>query len=268
VSRNVTVLRWAVHLSTAVIVLGVAVSIGWIFHVESLKRVLPGLESMKLNTALGFILAGTVIHFGRRAKHVAVIFVCASVIGVLGGLTLAEYVFGWDLRIDQLILEDTSTHMFPGRMSPITALAFSFTGACLLLGQFRSMAAVRVRETLALLVAVLGLSSLIGYLYSVVPFYRVSSYTATALHTSAGLIVLGLAMLTSQSGSTVTLLTSQAAGRITARRLLPWAIAIPVFVGWLWVLGESYGWYETRVGAGLVVVAMIVVFSAAIYWNA
>jgi hypothetical protein len=40
---------------------GIIVIAGWVFHIEILKSVFPGLATMKFNTALCFILAGAAL---------------------------------------------------------------------------------------------------------------------------------------------------------------------------------------------------------------
>src|SRR5580658_937463 len=44
--------------SIAAVVLGCLVLCGWAFHIEILKTVLPGLVTMKANTALGIAFSG------------------------------------------------------------------------------------------------------------------------------------------------------------------------------------------------------------------
>ncbi|HEY9701880.1 MAG TPA: hypothetical protein V6C58_05520, partial [Allocoleopsis sp.] len=43
----------------SVLIIGSIVMIGWILNIPILKSVIPGLVTMKANTSLGFILAGS-----------------------------------------------------------------------------------------------------------------------------------------------------------------------------------------------------------------
>jgi hypothetical protein len=102
---------------------GAAVLLGWIFDVDVLKSVLPGLATMKVNTACAFVMAGSALWLlgtdsstSRRIAH----GLLAMVITV-GGLTLAEYAFAIHGGIDQFILPDdpqSASTLHPGRMSP------------------------------------------------------------------------------------------------------------------------------------------------------
>jgi methyl-accepting chemotaxis protein len=120
--------------------LGALVLLGWALDVAVLRSVVPGLATMKANTALGFLLAGAALWLQspespqRRVRLGAQ--VCAGLVALLGVLTLAEYGSGWDLGIDQLLFREVAGGPLPvaaGRMSPATALSFVLVAAALLL---------------------------------------------------------------------------------------------------------------------------------------
>ena len=48
--------------------IGCLVLIGWIVDISIFKSVLPGLVSMKANTSVGFILAGTSLFFQQNLQ--------------------------------------------------------------------------------------------------------------------------------------------------------------------------------------------------------
>jgi hypothetical protein len=87
--------------------LGLAVLLGWLFDIDLLKRIHPSLVSMKANTAVCLMLiASSVLLLEDRLasplrRRVAYVF--AAFVGVVGLLSLSEHLFGWDLRIDQLL---------------------------------------------------------------------------------------------------------------------------------------------------------------------
>ncbi len=116
---------------------GVLVLAGWAFDVAVLRGVLPGLVEMKANTALGLLAAGASLVLlradggpGRRAGRVL-----AAAAALVGLLTLAEYLSGAGLGIDELLVRDprTPADAHPGRMAPTTAANFVLVGLALLL---------------------------------------------------------------------------------------------------------------------------------------
>lgn len=128
--------RLARAISAVLIALGSTSLLGWIFGAPLLTSVLPGFATMKVNAALSFILAGASLALqiepstSRKARSGRV---CALVVAAVGALTLAEYIWGVDVGIDQLLIRvpaelQTSS---PGRMAPVTALSFTFAGTVL-----------------------------------------------------------------------------------------------------------------------------------------
>jgi PAS domain S-box-containing protein len=62
--------------------------------------------------------------------------------------------------------------------------------------------------------------------------------------------------------------TSMNAGGVMARRMLPAAIGIPVLLGWLRLLGQRAGLYDSEFGVALSVVATTSLFVVLIWWSA
>ena len=268
--------------SIAVIAIGCTVILGWIFDLQLLKSILPGLVTMKANAAVCFILGGfsLFIQQRRRAELTArkhqksancLIFSCSFLIILISLLTLAQYRFNLDLGIDQLLFKDSSTltsRAAPGRMAPNTAAAFLLQGTALLLLSERRPKYLRVQilSCCAFLIAFLGL---IGYIYGKALFYRIGDYTGMALHASAGLMLLSFGILfASPERGLIAVIASERAGGIMARRLLPQAIIIPPLVGYFILLGERLQAYRPEVGISLLSVLNVMIFTVMIGQNA
>lgn len=88
------------------VVSGLLVLAGWLFGIDFLKTVLPSGYPMRANAAVCFILCGAALWLmGRELRGAArgIGRVCAVLAVLIGLATLAEYLFGIDLGIDQLL---------------------------------------------------------------------------------------------------------------------------------------------------------------------
>ena len=256
-----------------VIVISLLVLAGWLLHIPSLTSILPGLATMKANSALAFLLAGVSLWLaqpgGERHKGEWISEVCAAATALIGVLTLSQYVFGRDLGIDQLLVQDTLSPetAFPGRMSPVTSLNFSMLGFALFLMArhlFRWLV-----EMLALGVLLISVLALIGYAYGVPSLYDFSPYSAIALHTAFSFSILSLGILFAQpEQGLMKLFSSDDLGGAMARRLMPAAILIPFVLGWLLLTGQRMGLYDSTFRLALFAVSTVLVFGILIIWNA
>lgn len=176
--------------SIAVIAIGCTVILGWIFDVQLLKSILPGLVTMKANTAVCFILGGFSLFIQQRLRPEltarnyqkianCLIFTTSFLIILISLLTLVQYSFNLDLGIDQLLFKESFTltsASAPGRMAPNTAAAFLLLACALLLLSERHPKYLRVQilSCCAFVIAFLGL---IGYIYGQAFFYQIGAQT-------------------------------------------------------------------------------------------
>ena len=258
-----------------VLLLGVAVLVGWQFGVVALKHVSPELGAMAAGTALGLACAGLSLLLllptrpGRKALWTARLLTL-PLFG-FGGLTLVEYAYGVDLGIDQLLYLDTrgavqTTH--PGRISMIAALQLVLFGIALLL-ESDARPGQQWARRLALLAAALSLIGLLGFVYGRTALYALPVFNGLALHTAVGMLVLSAGIVSIQPARGLpSLLVSAGAGGALTRRLLPLAVLVPVLLGWLRLEGERAGLYGASVGVDLMTVSMVLCFVWLIWWTA
>jgi PAS domain S-box-containing protein len=174
--------------------LGLVSLSGWAFHLPALVSILPGSVQMKANTAFSVILCGVaeLILIERASARLNRIAQALALLAALIGLaTLAEYFFGWQLGIDQLLFQDTggAYSVFHGRMSPFSAAAFVALGIALFTKPYESLS--RLSQWSAALVILIGSTSLIGYLWNAQELITDTWLPPVALNTATCLLLLG-----------------------------------------------------------------------------
>ncbi|TAN48505.1 MAG: PAS domain S-box protein [Methylococcaceae bacterium] len=188
----------ALSAAAAVMLLGVAVLVGWYGRIPALIQVYPGQVPMQFNTALGFVLAGCGLAALCVNRHRWSI-VCGAVVGLLGVATLAEHGFGLDLNIDQALFTHyiTVATDHPGRMAPNTALCFILAGLALILAglEHPDTPHRHAAGVLAALVAGLGAVAFSGYSIQLPTAYGWGNLTRMAIHTALGFVVLGAGLI-------------------------------------------------------------------------
>ncbi|MBW4621406.1 MAG: PAS domain-containing protein [Cyanosarcina radialis HA8281-LM2] len=280
--------------SIVAISVGILVLIGWGLNVPLFKSGLPDLPTMKVNTAVGFILAGVSLWLnvgeraeGRRGReseegeraerserknrfYRAMGQGCALAVLSIGLLTLSQYLLGWNLGIDKLLVRGAPEEVYPGRMGGTTAINFILSGAALwLIGQ-KNHHRHDIAQVLTLAIALFSLLALMGYVYGVEAFYTgIVRGTRVALHTSLTFLVLSVGILLDRADrGFMAILTSNLHGGLVIRHLLPGAIAVPLILGWLKLQGEQAGYYNSAFGTSLLVVSIVIFYLSLIWRNA
>jgi PAS domain S-box-containing protein len=248
---------------------GLFVLAGWVCNIPFLKGPVPGLVQMKADTAIGFLALGVALLLStgeRWTRNRRVARVLAGLAILIGAITLAEYVLGRNLGVDQLLFRDASSvhTVHAGRLAPQTAIDFVLLGFALL-ALAKEGAKSRLVGPLTGLSFVIALFAVIGYGYGVSNLAEVPSLTPVALHTALTFLVLcvGIAA-TNPDGVFVEVLGSEGPGSVVARRLLPLAVVfLPIF-GWLTLEGHRDGLYPATSDLALLVLVATVVLALAI----
>ena len=130
--------RLRIGLCLLLVLLGVSVAAGWRFGIEPLKSIVPGLSTMKFNTAVGFVTVGIGLALaGAERRPFRIVGAGAGIfVLMLGAITVLQYLIDADFGIDQLIVHDggvLSGSGHPGRMSLLTAIGFLLLGSAIVL---------------------------------------------------------------------------------------------------------------------------------------
>lgn len=255
--------------SCAVMLVGGLALAGWAYDVELLKGLRSGI-SMKANTAVLLILAGASLWLSCvRRQHVALRLAgqaLALVVGIGGAATLSQDLVGWDLGIDQLLFAEQSDALAtasPGRMGPPASLSFALAGTSLLL--LHTGRAAALAQSLALGTGLLALLAITGYAYSVDMLYGAAGFMGVALHTALAFLLLSLGMLAASADRGFAMIVAGAgAGSIMTRRLLAFAVLVPLLLGWARLQLERTGYFDARFALALLVLATVVILAGLI----
>ena len=256
---------WTSAASAVVVVVGFLVLLGWSLDLAWLRGPIPGLVEMKANTAVGLILAGVALWLlGARPTNSRRRFAgraCAATAGLIGGLSLAEYLLDRNLGIDELIFEDkpgAAQTVHPGRLAPQTAVGFLLLGLALLAVDWRGRTGGLLAQLFGALVALIAVFAVVGYAYGAVSLKTVPAFTPVAIHTAVALLVLSLGLLASRPDfQLVAVMRGDYPGSVMARRLLPLAIVILPVLGWLRLKAEESGLYDAQTGVALFVLTFL-----------
>lgn len=256
-----------IGLASAIItiLIGTSVLVGWILKVDGLLVIFSGLESMKWNTAMGFVITGTLLIFrfsGSSGKNPLIIILSLLLILIASAQLVQEF-WNFDLGIDQLFVEDylavEVNQTYPGRMSGGAALCFLFVGVYhLIIG--RSKIAKGVAVGLNHLIILLALISFFGYLYNVPHLHRLSFLVSMALHTTLLFFMIGLSstLLTPNRGLPSLFIGDQV-GQVMARRLFPLFALVLIIFGLVWVNVYRTGLVQGDFGISLFILVFTLI---------
>jgi signal transduction histidine kinase len=261
--------RTSAAAGTFAAAIGALALAGWVLDLDVLKGA-GGSITMKPNAALGLVACALSLRgyvSSRRAvrRLAPVLAVFGAAIGIL---TLSQHIFGWNLRIDELLFAEgpgSPATASPGRMGPVASSSIAAAGIALLTLRRRP----GLSQTLTLVSGTLSFIALVGYWYRVQELYSVARYTGIAWPTALALEVLSLGVLTANAQvGPASVLTSGGPGGILARRLIIPAILVPPALGYLRVAGQQAGMYDTGLGIALLVVALVMLFTLLIWRTA
>jgi hypothetical protein len=251
--------------SIMVLGIGTVVLFGWTMDIPALKSILPGLPAIRFNTGLSLLLLGSSLWLLQNEgtspakKHLG--NTLAGLALLVSLMTLTEYLFGWNLGIDELLIRDLDSppELFPGRMSPIAVLCSSLSSTALPLGpesQYFSMAYSSACMILDF-VFVFGILS------------RDAQNTYIAVQTGGAFLALSLAILAARpTRGMMKMISSNLPGSKAMRLLLPGIIILTILMGWLVEKAESFGFLDRSRGSIFLVIVLIFVYSPLIYFIA
>ncbi|MCS6793102.1 MAG: ATP-binding protein [Oscillatoriaceae bacterium SKW80] len=277
--------------SLVVIFIGCLVLIGWQFDIEFFKNFWIGGGNMKPITALCFILSGLSSWLWHKqlssplTRRVAQI--CALAVLFVGVLGLSEYGFGWNSGLSQLLFQESTTSQSPSIIPPLkideldidftatsaripvnVAVNFLLLGAALLL--LNNITPNYIPAQLLTMVAFA--SAWLGWLIclgGLTPLYGLDFYICMEWHEAFTFILLCASILLARPyQGIVGVFVRTDIGGVTARRCLPGAIILSLFLLWLSLICYRAWVFSAEVTLAVLSVVNFIFLYVIIWWFA
>lgn len=180
---------------------GSLVCLAWAFQWQWVARVLPGTDSMGLNSPLLFAVTGLLLVFRSTrpapSERFSVIWWLHIAMVAYPAAILAQSLLSIDLGIDfvRVPTPPTPDSPHPGRISPNASFGFIMAGMALLAARRPFDGGHRRVMTAALvLLGIVSTTALAGYAIGLEQLYRLASYNRILLPTAAALVALAMGL--------------------------------------------------------------------------
>jgi len=177
--------------------LGCLIVVAWYLHNPAILQINPSYVPMQFNTALAFLATGVSLCLAAQGKQTTAALI-GSIAGILGLLTMLEYLFGVSLGIDQLLMRTyiMTTIKYPGRMAPSAAFCFLLTSIAFWLS--RRATVTRKWSLVGIIgsvIASLGAIGVLGYFTNLPVTFVWANFSSMAIHTAISFVILGAALV-------------------------------------------------------------------------
>jgi len=267
--------RTIIIISLLTIAAGIAIMLGWVFHIALIQKVIPGVSGMKFNAALCFALFGgalLLLQYPLGKYNSLVVFTLSILATLIALATISQDLFHYNTPIDQLLISDNGPqaypHDVPGRMAFTASFNFSVLGLGFLFLLTKNRLGSWCAQFAFHTVTILSAISLIGYLYGVSLFHSLFYITSMPVQTALIFLFLSLAAsLLNPSLGITKLFTGKQVGNQLARRLFGLIILTIVVFGSLRAESQGSGLFAS-LNTGITVLAVcFLLVSLFVIWN-
>jgi signal transduction histidine kinase len=259
--------------SGAAICVGAVVLIGWAFELERLKRGASAFVAMNPATAVLFVLTGVALGLtvGLRDSKFARLTAkaLAAVVAIAAGVELIELTGLWHSPVDEILFAGKlwdPQNGIQNAMAPNTALNFVLAGLAVMKLDLsgRSLSS----QALAIVIGFVGLVTLTGYIYGDKSLAGLAASIPMGVHTSGAFILLagGLLFAVPHSPLIEPFATDDPRG-VLARRLLPMAVLLTLFLGWVCAWGIRHDIFDHVLGIALYAISLSVFIALLVRWT-
>jgi two-component system cell cycle sensor histidine kinase/response regulator CckA len=260
--RRVPVVAGAVAMA-----LGALLLQAYVFGIVPLAPTAVFLPLAQPLDAVLFVLTGAAL-LSLRIHSPRLRQTSAALATALATALLTEYILRVDLGIDSLLFRDQVTQfvpVFPGRPAPLSCAGFLLLSVLLLAPPRAGARPSRWYSAVLITAVIVPLLAIAGHLGGVPELYGLAPGSGVALYAAVGLLMLAAGLMAATHESAlVPLLLSDEPGTVLLRRLLPFALVLPILFTVGSVQALRLGFYQVHVGLA----AYVSVFIGISVWAA
>ena len=261
---------WLTRARTRIVVLAalgclvcVLVMVEWFARSEVFLDIGPSASSMSFLTALAFLLLGA----GLLVRHPVprrVLIALSLLISVAVGL---EYLLGTSFGIDELFVRDwtaTDSTAHPGRPAETSTICMTLLAASAALLEVGWRRTCQLVATVALVIAML---TGFAYLYGGSAIDEVGPFQTMAVGSVLAILTLSLAILMAVPyGAAQWISYGRDTGADLQRILIPLAVVVIPWVGWLVLRGEREDYFANAFGIALLITVIVTLVLIVGFW--
>ncbi len=245
---------------------GSGVMAGWLFNIDIFKRMISGFPTMKFNTALCIALCGAVLWLRLYKSRKSSIFqnIFSAIVLLFALISFSEDIFHYNTGLDQLFVADNESFAtssnYPGRMAVFTAICFICLVVSFSLAKAKSKSVRTTTQFILHFVTVISFIAIVGYLYNIPIFYKLSFLTSMAMHTAVLFFIISIAGSFFNYNLGVTgLFTGEGMGSVMARKIFPMIIIILLILGFLRLQSYRLNMISLEFGIALYTISFLLV---------
>lgn len=248
----------------------VVVLVGWSTENDLLTRFQSEWASMKVNTALAILFSCISVLLVNSEKNKKISLVFASLVFLIGAITLFEYFFQKDLFVDQLFVIDQTAigKQSPGRMSPGSAISFILIGISLITYFAKAKLIYNFSRFSNAIAFVIAFVAFTGYSLEAEALYEFSGYVSIAVPTALCILLVstGIAFSKPETGIFSVFNKNTFASRAGWKGIVL-IVTILLVMTWLLRQGQLEGFYDAGFSLSMLIIGFVTALFIAIWWG-
>jgi signal transduction histidine kinase len=265
--------RMATRLTAVLIMLISGLTmLGWMIGIGKVYPLFGSMAIMAPSTSFCMLLMGVTLwllasDLQSKSSRTASLVIIGIYVGIsiLKMVQISNHGTPWELKFFQL---NSMYDYFHVQMTFSSALEFVLLGSALAFYTVRHRGMVTLSQSLSLVAAMISSGYLVSHIYGILS-NEMGFASSMGMHSAIGMFLASIGVLVARPDQgLMAIVTSESPGGYIARRMIPATIVIPVTFGWIRILGQAHGLFGTLVGVTLLVISLLAIFTALIWYLA